>query len=63
MKPQECQVSVSPWRNMAHLQKDYNRLLDAASQVVKLPLHQGQSKDFYDAVEELRVVIALGASP
>lgn len=63
MKSKDCQLSVSSWRNMAHIQKDYNRLFHAAIQVCKLPLNQGQSKDFYDAVEELRVVIALGASP
>ena len=63
MNSEECHLSVSSWRNMAHIHKDYNRLLYAATQVCKLPLNQGQSKDFYDALEELRVVIALGVSP
>lgn len=48
---------------MAHLQKDYNRLLSAAHRVCSLPLNRGQSKDFYDVIEELRVLVALGASP
>ena len=59
----KCQLTISSWRNMAHIQKDYNRLLRAANVVCSLPLNQGQSKAFYDAIEELRVVIALGASP
>ena len=59
----KCQLVQSEWRNMAHLLKDYYRLQAAAQRVVQLPLNQGQTKDFYDAIEALRVLLALGASP
>lgn len=58
-----CQLVSGKWRNMSHLSKDYSRLLAAALHVCQLPMNQGQSKEFYDAVEQLRVVIALGVSP
>ena len=58
-----CRLTKGDWRNMAHLLKDYLRLRTAADRVCKLPLNQGQTKDLYDAIEELRVLIALGASP
>lgn len=59
----KCIIEASGWRNMAHLLKDYHRLERAARQVTQLPLNTGQSKDVYDAIEELRVVLALGPSP
>ena len=46
---------------MAHLLKDHLRLRAAADRVCKLPLFQGQTKDFYDAIEELRVLLAISS--